>query len=223
MLTSSQRRPVIAIAFIAWAYATSGFPPGIAYGAWLVALYALYIVLVERRALSPPLSDGGLRARRSTVTFAIAGVAIAALIALPSLIPFVQLIRRSGYLEVREATSIAGVYPLSHWRSFIDPERLGNPALKNWTGDPRLGVLGKRVGNRLDDPQGRQRSLLPHKLGQHLQVRRIAQQVSGPDAAQPFILTAMVLADPTKLRVRQLDLEVVGRRRRRDACLRGAD
>jgi hypothetical protein len=66
---------------------------------------------------------------------------IAALIAGPSLLPFVQLLKRSGYLEARQSTSISGVYPADHWRSFLDPDRLGHHAFKNWRGDPRLGPL----------------------------------------------------------------------------------
>jgi hypothetical protein len=72
-------------------------------------------------------------------------VLIAALLALPTLIPFIQLIRRTGYLETRQTTSLAAVYPLTHWRSFIEPDRLGNAAYKNWVGDPQLGVLNNYV------------------------------------------------------------------------------
>ena len=126
-----RRTPVIVVTLIAVAYATSGFPPGIAYGAWMVLAYALFLLIRERP-------------RRIAMT-PILGVLIAALIALPTLIPFLQLIRRSGYLEVRQSTSIAGVYPLEHWRAFIQPDRLGNPAYKNWAGNPKLGVLNNYV------------------------------------------------------------------------------
>jgi hypothetical protein len=83
-------------------------------------------------------------ARRSTLSVAV-GVLIAALIALPTLIPFVQLIKRTGYLDIRQTTSLSAVYPLGHWQQFVQPDRLGNPAYKNWIGDPRLGVLNNYV------------------------------------------------------------------------------
>ncbi|HVE71519.1 MAG TPA: hypothetical protein VNI54_09150 [Thermoanaerobaculia bacterium] len=67
------------------------------------------------------------------------------MIALPTLIPFVQLIKRTGYLEIRQTTSLAAVYPLAHVQQFIQPDRLGNPAYRNWTGDSRLGVLNNYV------------------------------------------------------------------------------
>ncbi|HEX2122541.1 MAG TPA: hypothetical protein VHL59_12950, partial [Thermoanaerobaculia bacterium] len=74
-----------------------------------------------------------------------AGVVIAILLALPTLIPFAQFLQRSGYLELRQKTSLEAVYPLSHWRGFVDPDRLGNPVAKNWTGDRALGVLNNYV------------------------------------------------------------------------------
>ena len=123
------RTPVLVVTLIALAYAISGFPAAIAYGAWMTLLYAVYI-------------------RRFPVRTAIpvaVGVLAAALIALPMLIPFIQLIRRTGYLETRQTTSLAAVYPLDHARHFVQPDRLGNPAYRNWTGDPRLGVLNNYV------------------------------------------------------------------------------
>jgi len=62
------------------------------------------------------------------------------MVALPSLVPFVQFLKRSGYLEARQSAS-QFVYPIDHWRSFFAPDRLGNPAYKDWIGDPRLGPL----------------------------------------------------------------------------------
>ncbi|HUR80117.1 MAG TPA: hypothetical protein VM733_05095 [Thermoanaerobaculia bacterium] len=121
--------PIAVTALIALFYAISGFPAAIAYGAWLTILYALFLHRFPMR----PVARAG------------AGVIVAALIALPMLIPFVQLIRRTGYLEIRQSTSLAAVYPLTHWRQFLDPERLGNPAYKNWIGDAQLGVLNNFV------------------------------------------------------------------------------
>jgi hypothetical protein len=131
---SGRRTPIIVTTLIALAYAISGFPAAIAYGAWLTALYALYGVRRHgRRFPTRGVASGAL------------AVLIAFLIALPTLIPFIQLIRRTGYLETRQTTSLAAVYPLAHWRNFIEPDRLGNAAYKNWVGDPQLGVLNNYV------------------------------------------------------------------------------
>lgn len=131
-----RRTPIVIVTAIALAYAISGFPAAVAYGAWATLAYAGYI-LVERRS-------SALESLRRTGPVLV-GVGLAFLIALPTLIPFVQLIRRTGYLEVRRTTSLAAVFPLTHARSFIEPERLGNAAYKNWRGDPRLGVLNNYV------------------------------------------------------------------------------
>ncbi|MBK5259715.1 MAG: hypothetical protein JJE51_08980 [Thermoanaerobaculia bacterium] len=124
---SNRRVPVWAIALIALAYALAGFPSTMAYGAYLAAAYALFLAIRERR----------MPWRR--VGEALAGTAIGLLIASPALVPFVQFIRRSGYLTLRE--NLATIhFPLSHLQSFIDPQRLGNPALKNWVGDMSLAI-----------------------------------------------------------------------------------
>lgn len=129
-----RRTPVIVTTLIALAYAISGFPAAIAYGAWISVLYFLYGVRRQHRRF--PI--------RSIATTALA-VLIALLIALPTLVPFIQLIRRTGYLEGRRTTSLTAVYPLRHAQSFFQPDRLGNPAYKNWTGDPVLGVQNNYV------------------------------------------------------------------------------
>ncbi|HYI09429.1 MAG TPA: hypothetical protein VEK57_10195 [Thermoanaerobaculia bacterium] len=126
-----KRTPIAAMALLALAFALAGFPAAMAYGAWMVLLYAAFSLTVGRTF--SPTARGIARG--------IAAVAIALLIALPSLIPFMQLIRRSGYLEVRQSTSAAAVYPPTHWRAFIDPDYLGHPAFKEWRGDKRLGAL----------------------------------------------------------------------------------
>jgi len=126
---NGKRTPVAVVALIALAYALAGFPAAMAYGAWLVAAYAVYaFVANRRRALSPALR-------------VIAGVVIALMIATPSLVPFVQFLKRSGYLEMRQGSSLASVFPGDHWRSFVEPDRLGHPAYKDWSGDRRLGPL----------------------------------------------------------------------------------
>jgi hypothetical protein len=110
-------------AIIALAYALAGFPSTMAYGAIVAIAYAVFLAARER--VLP------LRAALA----ATAAVVLALLIAAPSLIPFAQLVRRSGYLGIRENVSLTTFYPTSQLRSYIAPERLGNNALKNWRGD----------------------------------------------------------------------------------------
>ncbi|HYO78537.1 MAG TPA: hypothetical protein VE010_18910, partial [Thermoanaerobaculia bacterium] len=134
---NGKRTSIAVVTLIALAYALSGFPAAMAYGAWVVIAYALYLlvrVLVERR-----------RARRTVrwpgawkLVAPLAGVLLGLMIAMPSLVPFAQLLERSGYLEVRQKASLAGVFPPAHFRSFVQPDRLGHHAYKNWLGDPRL-------------------------------------------------------------------------------------
>ncbi|HEV7240962.1 MAG TPA: hypothetical protein VGQ36_17115 [Thermoanaerobaculia bacterium] len=131
---NGRRTPLIVITLIALSYAISGFPATIAYGAWVTVFYMIFGVRRQR-----------LRFLTRAFVPAALGVLIAGLIALPTLIPFFQLIRRSGYLEIRQTMSINAVYPLHHALNFVLPDRLGNPAYKNWTGDPRLGVLDNYV------------------------------------------------------------------------------
>jgi hypothetical protein len=120
------------VTLLALAYALAGFPAAMAYGTWLVLAYALWNagVLPAERAAS----------RRRALASAAIGVVIALMIATPSLVPFAQFLRRSGYLEMRQAAS-ATVFPLDHWRSFVAPDRLGHPTYKDWSGDRRLGPL----------------------------------------------------------------------------------
>ena len=132
---SGRRTPMIVTTLVALCYAISGFPAAIAYGAWVVVLYAAAQLALRRwraAAFAAAVQNG----------FA---VLIAALIALPMLVPFIQLVRRTGYLETRQGTSLAAVYPLTHALNFIEPDRLGNAAYKNWVGDPQLGVLNNYV------------------------------------------------------------------------------
>jgi len=127
------RKPtsIALVAFIALCFATSAFPAAIAYGAWMVVIYALFLAI---RAFPLRLIARG-----------VAGVVIAFLIALPTYIPFARQIKGSGYLETRQQTSLAAIFPPNHWPSFVDADRLGNPAFKNWRGDPSLGVLNNYV------------------------------------------------------------------------------
>jgi hypothetical protein len=124
-----KRTSVALVALITISYALAGFPAAMAYGAYVVVLYAFYLSVAAgfRR-------PGGLKPASTLV-----GVVLGLLVAAPSLVPFIQFIRRSGYLDLR-AKATAFVYPLHHWRNFIDPMRHGNPAEKNWIGDPSLPI-----------------------------------------------------------------------------------
>ena len=99
----------------------------------------------ELRGTPRPAATDELRGALWPFLSAALGVLIAALITLPMLVPFVQFIGRSGYLEIRKDVSLGAVFPLAHFESFIRPDRLGNPAYKNWTGNPALGVLNNYV------------------------------------------------------------------------------
>jgi len=128
-----KRTPIYVIALIALAYALSGFPAAMAYGAWVIGLYALILIIRDVKHSLRPIARCAI------------GVIIALLLALPTLIPFAQLLKRSGYLEARQTTALAATFPREHWGSFIDPDRLGNPAYKDWRGDPRLGTMNNYV------------------------------------------------------------------------------
>jgi hypothetical protein len=128
-----KRTSIALVALIAFSFGVSAFPAAIAYGAWIVALYSLFLAIRSPRSAIRHLPS------------ILAGVLIAFLIALPTLIPFARLLKRSGYLEARRNTSVEAIFPPTLWPSFIDADRLGNPALKNWRGDPQLGALNNYV------------------------------------------------------------------------------
>jgi hypothetical protein len=130
---NGKRNLIVVMVPIALAYALSGFPAAMAYGAYLTLAYAVFLAAsVWRR---PPSAAVGRE-----LGAALISVAIAVMIAMPSLVPFVQFVRRSGYLAARVDAS-QQTYPRSHWLSFLDPDRLGNNAYRNWSGDPALGLL----------------------------------------------------------------------------------
>jgi hypothetical protein len=127
-----KRTPFWAVALIALSYALAGFPAAMAYGAWIALAYWLILVLRRRPA------------KRRSLQVALA-VALALLIAAPSLAAMIQLIRRTGYLTMRSNAAIEYAFPLRHFRLFVSPDRLGNPAYHNWNGDPSLGVLNNYI------------------------------------------------------------------------------
>ncbi|MEO8034310.1 MAG: hypothetical protein ABI837_07740, partial [Acidobacteriota bacterium] len=132
-LWNGKRVPVWAVACVGLSYALAGFPAAMAYGAYVAVAYALFLTIRER----------SLPWKR--VSLAAAGIVMALMIAGPSLVPFIQFVKRTGYLAGREQASLQLFYPHSHWRSFFEPQRLGNNAYKNWVGDPALGILNNFV------------------------------------------------------------------------------
>ncbi len=126
---SNRRTPIWVMTLALIAYALSGFPAAMAYGAYVVIAYAMFLAIRLRRLPLMRISE------------ALLATLLALVITAPSLVPFVQLVARTGYLAVREQASYTLSLPASHWISFFAPERLGNPALRNWVGDPALGSL----------------------------------------------------------------------------------
>jgi hypothetical protein len=104
-----------------------------AYGAYIAAGYFIFLLVRERRARMRPVALAGIAA------------VLALLIAAPSVAPFIQFVRRTGYLEVRANAALQLSFPLRHVLSFIRPDRLGNPAYHNWNGDRALGILNNYI------------------------------------------------------------------------------
>lgn len=130
---SGRRTPFWVIGLIAFAYAMAGFPATMAYGIWLAAAYLVFVSIRER----------GLQVRHAAT---MAGaVVLALLIAAPALVPFVQMVRRSGYLETRADAAFEHFFPARHLLNLVMADRLGNPAERNWIGDPGLGILNNYV------------------------------------------------------------------------------
>lgn len=123
---NGRRNSIAWMIVIALAYALAGFPAAMAYGAYIAIAYTIFLAIRERHV---PM--------RFIISGAIA-VVIALMIASPSLVPYIQLLRRTGYLETRERVSIDYHFPLHHARLFLFPDALGNNAFKNWIGDPTL-------------------------------------------------------------------------------------
>jgi hypothetical protein len=118
-----KRVPLWSVFVIAFVYAIAGFPAAMLYGAYVALVYAAVIAVRARRV-----------PRSGAFVIALLGIAAAA----PMVVPFVQFLQRSGYLETR-ANSAGLTFPLRHLALFIDPDRLGNNAYHDWTGDVALG------------------------------------------------------------------------------------
>jgi hypothetical protein len=128
-----KRTPAWAIGLVALCYALSAFPATMAYGAYAAVAYFLYVVIRERR-LAP----------RILIIAAVATI-LGVMIAAPSFIPLAQLVKRSGYLESRASAAAEHVFPLHHFALFVNPDHLGNRALRDWRGDRALGTLNNYI------------------------------------------------------------------------------
>jgi hypothetical protein len=128
-----KRTPAWAVLLIALAYALSGFPAAMAYGAWVALIYFAFRGVAARRtgmSACPPL---------------IAAVILAIGIASPMLVSFAKLVQRTGYLAVRATAAAEYKFPWHHARLFLQPDALGNRAYHNWTGDRALGILNNYI------------------------------------------------------------------------------
>jgi hypothetical protein len=133
-----KRTPAWAVLLIALAYALSGFPAAMAYGAWVAVVYFVF----RSAAAMPPLSERRHGRRTPQV---IAAVILALGIAAPMLVSFAQLVQRTGYLAVRANAAAEYKFPWHHARLFIKPDALGNRAYHDWGGDPALGILNNYI------------------------------------------------------------------------------
>jgi len=131
-----KRTPAWAVVVIVLAYALSGFPAAMAYGAWVALVY--FVVRAAARGTRAGQQAGRLR------SVAVA-VALALGIASPMLVSFAQLVQRTGYLAVRVGAAAAYRFPWHHALLFLRPDALGNRAYRNWRGDPLLGILNNYV------------------------------------------------------------------------------
>ena len=135
-----KRTPLWVIGLIALAYALAGFPATMAYGAYIAAAYFLF------RVLLPRAGEGAAKRRMRAVITATTGVALALVMALPSLVPFIRLVRSTGYLGTRVAAAVEHFFPPRHFLLFVNPDRLGNIGYRvNWIGDRALGILNNYV------------------------------------------------------------------------------
>jgi hypothetical protein len=121
------RSSLVALFALAAAFLLSGYPATIVYGAYMLAIYALFLMLRHRRI---PWQFMG----RASAAGLLALGAVAPMIA-----PFVSMLDRTGYLQARADAGSMGAYPPAHLAALVDPYRLGDPTEKLWTGLPQLG------------------------------------------------------------------------------------
>jgi hypothetical protein len=125
-----RRVPVAATIAVVVIFLIAGFPAAILYGIYAALAYAIALAVVCRR--------------RPALQTAIA-IVLAAVIAAPFIVPFVQFLKRSGYLEARIGAA-QQTFPLRHLASFVFPDRLGNNAYHSWSGDGALGAANNYLG-----------------------------------------------------------------------------
>ncbi len=128
-----KRTPVWAIGLVAFCYALSAFPATMAYGAYAAAAYFLFVAIRERRS------------KPRVVAIACLATLLGVLATAPSFLSFAQLVRRSGYLVARSNAAAEHVFPLHHFALFVNPDHLGNIALRDWRGDRALGTLNNYI------------------------------------------------------------------------------
>ena len=127
--TSGRRVAAWQVTLIALVYALAGYPAAMLYGLYLTIAYVIAIAL--RR-----------NARLRIVPVAAAALAIG--IAMPSVVPFIQFLHRSGYLVTRAGNALLA-FPWRHLILFVFPDWLGNNAYHNWRGDPALGAANNYI------------------------------------------------------------------------------
>src|SRR5258706_588723 len=114
-------------------HALLAFPAARADGAYAAVAYFVYVVIRER-SFAP-------RILVTATLDTLFGVMIAA----PSFIPLAQLVKRTGYIESRATAAAEHVFPLHHFALFVNPDHLGNRALRDWRGDHALGTLNNYI------------------------------------------------------------------------------
>jgi hypothetical protein len=132
-----RRTPVWVVGLIALSYALSGFPATMSYGVYVAVAYLVVRLAMNRRR--------GLSGAGNSAALHGAATLLGLGIALPSIVPMVQFIQRSGYLGMRENVSTKLFFPLRHFWLFLQPYRLGSHAYLHWTGDAGLGVLNNDI------------------------------------------------------------------------------
>src|SRR5947209_6138149 len=146
-----KRTPMWAMGLITLAYALAGFPATMAYGAYVAAAYFIFesagvLAGWRGRVSRPRRQDAAGPAAGTAALRALFAVALAIVIALPSLVPFIRLVRSTGYLPTRATAAAEHFFPLRHFLLFLNPDHLGNNGYRvNWIGDRTLGILNNYV------------------------------------------------------------------------------
>jgi hypothetical protein len=128
-----KRNSLALMTLIVLAFLLSGFPPAVAYIAWVGVLYAIYLAVSLRFV---PVAE---------VTKGVAAVLLGLLLASPSLAPLFSFLERTGYVATRQQAGYDFHYPIDHLRSFVEPFRLGDPSRHFWHGDPKLAISNNFV------------------------------------------------------------------------------